>query len=95
MEGIEKELAEKEYPAEFVTNGIKYVAVIDKEKRKAFIKGYQKANEWISVDTPPKEYGAYLCYYDGELWTCTFDGNEWIDDELKPTHWQHITPPKK
>ena len=62
-EKIEK-LAEKEYPY-IEVRGLneQVINATNEECRKAFIKDYQKAQEWISVkDRLPGNYETVLCY---------------------------------
>ena len=63
MEKEIEKLAEKEYP---INDWSDEATVYNREqvnKRIGFIKGYQKANEWISVkDRLPGNYETVLCY---------------------------------
>jgi len=61
-------------------------------------------DEWVSVETPPKESGRYWCYVK-ELndlgnsyfqWNCYYDArvNDWTDNftPYTVTHWTNLLP---
>ena len=98
MEDLEK-LAEGIYPVNYkCKSGVVHHDSTALEKRKAYKKGYQKAQEWISVDTPPKEMGKYICFYlNGNINLSHWNEDIWFDYdgyEQSPTHWQPLPTTK-
>lgn len=57
--------------------------------------------QWISVNEPPKQAGAYLaCNLDEWIDVCIFTQEEWIRPEcyfggVKVTHWMPLPKPPK
>ena len=70
-------------------------------------KWMQEQDEWISVETPPKEGGRYLAVvkelndlgYCTYVWNCCYHEveNRWSDNlkNMTVTHWQNLPQPPK
>jgi len=71
------------------------------QERAAFIKGYEKANEWISVKDrlPERKPKLYITStVNGFIFVLTFLSGEWVDlnnQPFKVTHWKHLPNPPK
>tara|TARA_R110000765_G_scaffold26628_6_gene64933 strand:- start:2353 stop:2655 length:303 start_codon:yes stop_codon:yes gene_type:complete len=94
-------LAEIEYPnSKGMSDPYRYAY-----ERKAYIKGYEKAQEWISVeDRLPKKQRHYLVVTKGGNISKDFFGldyNQFDEPRKQPfvieyTHWKNLpTPPKQ
>ena len=58
--------------------------------------------EWISVDSPPKKPGEYLCYFKYEpespniiCQNTYFGSGRWMSESDKVTHWAYLPRPPK
>lgn len=58
--------------------------------------------EWISVNSPPKERGEYLCYFkyepEGPDVICQnvyYGSGFWMSEPDRVTHWQYLPQPPK
>ena len=58
--------------------------------------------EWISVNSPPKERGEYLCYFKYEpespdvICQNTYYGSgRWMSESGRVTHWAYLPQPPK
>ena len=58
--------------------------------------------EWVSVNSPPKERGEYLCYFKYEperpdvICQNTYYGSgRWMSESGKVTHWAYLPHPPK
>lgn len=58
--------------------------------------------EWISVNSPPKERGEYLCYFkyepEGPDVICQnvyYGSGFWMSEPDRVTHWQYLPKPPK
>lgn len=95
-EEIEK-MAEKEYPKPpFLGH---YGNIARSSRIEGFIKGHQKATEWISVETPPKEKGDYLITTITGVTILNWDGENFYHEDWGfvqnsvITHWQPLPHP--
>ena len=58
--------------------------------------------EWVSVNSPPKERGEYLCYFKYEpespdvICQNTYYGSGcWMSESSRVTHWAYLPQPPK
>ena len=106
MSKIEK-LAKIEYPQmenRFNEEVIDHQIYMSQERRKAYIKGYEKANEWVSVHHMSPEEDYYYLVYEitfGMITRALFSCGEFfpvenMSEKLQITHWKELpTPPKQ
>ena len=83
-----EEILEKQYPL----LGIVGMDARNYLRKEGFVEGY-RYDKWVKCsDRMPHGYGAFLCYNDGNFWTCTFDGNKWVQSitDYLPTHWMEL-----
>ena len=105
-----KQLAAEEYPspkyAMTPTGNRRLGSDCYLQEQNAFIKGYEKAQEWVSVEDRLPEIDKEVLIVDisgKRISTATFtvgnyDGEGWIADfeDIYPTHWKNLpTPPKE
>jgi Protein of unknown function (DUF551) len=105
-----QQLADERYPILWDEDKLTFHNRARKEKRAAFIAGYE-ADKWIRVEDEPVENGIYMIWYFG-LCEAHFKDGKWIDTQatekstspylqsrfrrqVNPTHWQPLPQPPK